>query len=242
MTKHKLTAMDPRDTVDDILQRCEGRIGYRFVDRDLLCSALTHSSGATSRVQSNERLEFLGDAILGMVVCHKLFEAYPNLLEGELTRIKSVVVSRETCAKASQELQLENCLFLGKGMTAQSTLPKSLLSDVFESLVAAIYLDGGFDAAREFIEVHLFPYIQPVADGDAGGNFKSELQHYAQRVFGRTPTYSMLDQQGPDHEKSFQISACIGDQSFAAAWGRSKKTAEQNAAFNALRELGQIED
>jgi ribonuclease-3 len=234
------STMHGGESVEETLTRCESRIGYRFVDRDLLYSALTHSSGASSRVQSNERLEFLGDAILGMVVCHKLYESYPDLLEGELTRIKSVVVSRETCAKASESLQLEDCLFLGKGMTAQSSIPKSLLSDVFESLVAAIHLDGGFEAAREFIEAHLFRFIQPVADGDAGGNYKSELQHYAQRTYGRTPTYAMLDSQGPDHEKSFQISACIGDQTFSPAWGRSKKVAEQNAAMNALRELGEL--
>jgi ribonuclease-3 len=227
------------DTTDQVIKRCQERIGYRFQNRELLASALTHSSGATSRVQSNERLEFLGDAILGMVVCERLFELYPKSLEGELTRIKSVVVSRDTCAKASLALQLEDCLFLGKGMTSQATLPKSLLSDVFESLVAAIYLDGGFDAAHEFIERHVFPFIQPVADGDAGGNYKSDLQHYAQREFTRTPTYAVLDQQGPDHEKSFQIAACIGDQQFEPAWGRSKKEAEQNAAKNALGELGQ---
>ena len=200
-------------------------------------AALTHSSGATSRVESNERLEFLGDAILGMVVCQELFHSYPDLLEGELTRIKSVVVSRETCAAVSEQLGLEECLFLGKGMTAQSSIPKSLLADVFESLIAAIYLDGGFDAARDFIERHVFAFIQPVADGDAGGNYKSDLQHYAQRVFGRTPTYLMLDEQGPDHEKNFQIAACIGDQQFDAAWGQSKKQAEQMAAQNALRQL-----
>lgn len=233
------TTFNQGDTIDQVLRRCEERIGYRFQDAELLASALTHSSGATSRVQSNERLEFLGDAILGMVVCERLFELYPNLLEGELTRIKSVVVSRDTCAQASFALQLEDCLFLGKGMTSQAKLPKSLLSDVFESLIAAIYLDGGFEASREFIERHVFSFIQPVADGDAGGNYKSELQHYAQREFARTPTYHMLDQEGPDHEKSFQIAACIDDRQFTPAWGQSKKEAEQNAAKNALEELGQ---
>src|SRR5471030_767875 len=121
------------------LARCERRIGYDFRDKSLLTAALTHASGAQHRLASNERLEFLGDAILGAVVCDLLYHQYPEYLEGDLTKIKSVVVSRLTCAKVSESLGVEEFLVLGKGMTTHPNVPPSLLADVFESLVAAIY-------------------------------------------------------------------------------------------------------
>jgi ribonuclease-3 len=219
------------------LDSCERRIGYIFKNKSLLRSALTHASGATHRLASNERLEFLGDAILGAVVCEMLFRRYPEHLEGDLTKIKSVVVSRQTCAKISQGLNLEEFLILGKGMTSHPTLPSSLLADVFESLVAAIYLDGGESAAREFIERHITPEIEAAAGGDHGGNYKSMLQQIAQRDYGTTPTYQLLDEKGPDHSKCFKISAQIGRNRYQPAWGRNKKEAEQRAALNALSEL-----
>ena len=219
------------------LERCEKRIGYRFRSKSLLRSALTHASGAQHRLASNERLEFLGDAILGAVICEILFRRYPEYLEGELTKIKSVVVSRATCAKISGGLHLEEFLILGKGMATHATLPLSLLADVFESLVAGIYLDGGAEAAREFIEKNMGPEIELAAGGDHGGNYKSILQQVAQREYGTTPTYHLLDEKGPDHSKCFKISAQIGRNRYQPAWGRNKKEAEQHAAQNALSEL-----
>ena len=118
---------------------------------------MTHASGADHRLASNERLEFLGDAILGAVVCELLFHQYPDYLEGDLTKIKSIVVSRQTCAKISEALGLHEFLILGKGMTTHPSVPPSLLADVFESLVAAIYIDGGDPAAREFVEKYIGP-------------------------------------------------------------------------------------
>jgi ribonuclease-3 len=219
-------------------QRCEERIGYVFRDKSLLRSALTHASGAQTRLASNERLEFLGDAIFGAVVCEILFRRYPKLLEGDLTKIKSVVVSRRTCAKISRALGLEEFLILGKGMTTHPSVPPSLLADVFESLVAAIYLDGGDTGARDFIERHLITEIEEAADGEHGGNYKSLLQQLAQREHGTTPVYQLLDEKGPDHSKCFKISAQIGRNRYQPAWGRNKKEAEQRAALNALSELG----
>ncbi len=227
---------------DDMLLRCEERIGYRFADRELLLAALTHASGAKTRLHSNERMEFLGDAILGLVVCEELYHNYPRLLEGELTRIKSAVVSRATCASISRELQLEEFLVLGKGMTTSAVIPRSLLADVFESLVAAIYLDGGMEPSARFIITHVGPKIAPVAVGDAGENYKSELQQLAQRDFARTPTYYLVNESGPDHNKSFQVAARIGDRTYNTAWGRSKKEAEQQAARIALEELADEAD
>ncbi len=219
------------------LEKCQQRIGYRFKDKNLLKASLTHASGAEHRLASNERLEFLGDAILGVVVCEMLFHRYPNYLEGDMTKIKSVVVSRQTCAKISEALGMQEFLILGKGMTTHPTVPPSVLADVFESLVAAIYLDGGDSASREFIERYICPEVELAAAGELGGNYKSLLQQLAQREFSSTPTYQLLDEKGPDHSKCFKIAACVGSTRYQPAWGRNKKEAEQRAARNALSEL-----
>jgi ribonuclease-3 len=221
----------------DLLTRCEHVVGYKFRDRTLLRAALTHASGAEHRLASNERLEFLGDSILGMVVCEMLFRQFPQYQEGELTKIKSVVVSRQTCAKISEALGLQEFLILGKGMTMSPGVPPSLLADVFESLVAAMYLDGGEAAARQFLHTYIGPEVELAATGELGGNYKSLLQQYAQREFGSTPTYHMLDEKGPDHSKCFKMAAQVRNQRYHAAWGRNKKEAEQRAASNALSEL-----
>lgn len=219
------------------LEACELRIGYTFVQKTLLRAALTHASGADHRLASNERLEFLGDAILGAIVCELLFRQYPDYLEGDLTKIKSVVVSRQTCAKISQILGMQEFLILGKGMTTHPSVPPSLLADVFESLIAAIYLDGGAEAVREFVSKHMGPEIELAVGGEMGGNYKSQLQQLAQRQYGTTPTYQLLDEKGPDHSKCFKIAAQVGTNRYQAAWGRNKKEAEQRAARNALSEL-----
>ncbi len=228
--------------IDEVLGQlagCQERLGYRFKDQDLLRAALTHASGAEHRLASNERLEFLGDAILGAIVCETLYHQYPEYLEGDLTKIKSVVVSRQTCAKISDALGLEEFLILGKGMTTHPSVPPSLLADVFESLTAAIYLDGGVNAVTEFVTRLVGPEIEATADGDLGGNYKSLLQQLAQREHGTTPTYQLLDEKGPDHSKCFKICAQVGRRRYQAAWGRNKKEAEQRAARNALSQLNQ---
>lgn len=148
----------PPEAVDK-LARCEERLHYVFRDKSLLRAALTHASSAEHRRASNERLEFLGDAILGLVACEMLFHKYPEFLEGDLTRLKSVVVSRQTCAKLSRLMGLDEFMFVGKGMTLSGGVPQSVLADVFEALIAAIYLDGGEPQAREFVKKYLSPEI-----------------------------------------------------------------------------------
>ena len=217
---------------------CQRRIGYSFHNPELLVAAVTHASGARHRLASNERLEFLGDAILGFVVCERLYHAFPESLEGDLTRIKSVVVSRETCSRLSEQLGLADFLIVGKGLAFSRAVPASVLSDLFESVVAAIYLDGGMEAARPFIDRLLGPEIDKVVSGELGSNHKSLLQQLAQRDFGLTPTYEVVAEEGPDHSKSFHVAAQIGSRRYAPAWGRNKKEAEQRAASNALVELG----
>lgn len=235
--------MDPSNassaSVPDLpdLDKLEERIDYRFKDRGLLVSALTHASGAEHRLASNERLEFLGDAILGAIVCEILFQQYPEYLEGELTRLKSIVVSRQTCAKISESLGMQEFLILGKGMTTHPSVPASLLADVLESLLAAIYLDGGDAAVRPFVQGTMGPEIALAAEGESGVNHKSLLQQLAQREHGTTPTYQLLDEKGPDHSKCFKVAAQIGGRRYQPAWGRNKKEAEQRAARNALNEL-----
>lgn len=219
------------------LDRCEERIGYQFNDRQHLHAALIHASGADNRLLSNERLEFLGDAVLGYVACDLLYHQFEEYLEGDLTKVKSVIVSRETCARISRRMDLEDCLILGKGMKTRRRVPKSLMADVFEAIIAAIYLDGGHEKAREFLIPLLEVEIEAALDGRVGGNFKSQLQQLAQRDFGATPIYHLVDEKGPDHSKCFHISAEVGERKFSAAWGRNKKEAEQKAACNALCEM-----
>jgi len=218
-----------------VLARCEERIGYIFADKSLLRCALTHASGADHRLVSNERLEFLGDAILGAVICENLYKRFPEFLEGDLTRVKSMVVSRQTCAKISGDLKLEEFLILGKGIASSASIPQSLLSDVLESIVAAIYLDGGSVVVREFIERLLEPEIDLAISGGSGGNYKSLLQQRIQRQHGSTPIYEVLEEKGPDHSKHFKVAAEVHGEQYPPAWGRNKKEAEQRAACNALR-------
>lgn len=227
----------PHRDDDRLLVDCEAVLGHEFRDPELLREALTHASGANHRLASNERLEFLGDAILGAVVCEQLFRQFPDSEEGELTRIKSIVVSRQTCAKIAAAIQVDHFLLLGKGMGSRDQTPSSLLADLTESLIGAIFLDGGMPAAKRFILRHFGPEIDAAADGRDGLNYKSTLQQSAQRDFGETPTYMLLDEKGPDHSKCFKIAARIGRNSFAPAWGRNKKEAEQRAAHNALCQL-----
>ncbi len=219
------------------IDACQERLGYRFKDPTLLYAALTHASGASDRLNSNERLEFLGDAVLGFLTCELLFNRFPDYLEGDLTLIKSNLVSRSTCARIGNDLGLANFLLLGKGMDLRRGLPKSLVANALESVLAAIFLDGGMMAARRFLIEHLVSEIQANEDDSLQLNFKSSLQQLAQRDFGAPPSYHVLDEQGPDHRKSFQICAQVSGRRFTPAWGSNKKHAEQRAAGNAIAEL-----
>lgn len=228
-------------TEQDALQLAQEAIGYTFKDPRLLVASLTHASIADSRVNSNERLEFLGDAILGMVVCNELYRLFPDYLEGELTKIKSAVVSRRTCAVISREIGLPKFLFLGKGMSGRAALPNSLAAAVYESLIAAIYLDSdSMEITCNFILKSASEHIRQAAESEHQRNFKSQLQQYAQKNLSATPIYDLLDEKGPDHSKCFEVSVVIRGKRYGSAWGPSKKEAEQKAAYLALRELNVI--
>jgi ribonuclease III len=228
-------------TIDDRLEIAQERLGYRFDDLELLRRCLTHTSAASIRADSNERLEFFGDAILGVVVCEELYHRFPESEEGELTRIKSAVVSRTTCARVAEELDLEDCLILGKGLSGARRLPPSIQAGVVEALVAGVYLDGGMDAVAAFIERTFTHHIEQASELNRTGNFKSQLQQVSQKTYGETPEYPVLDIKGPDHSKCFKVAARIGHHMFQSAWGPTKKEAEQRAACNALYEIEGLE-
>lgn len=220
------------------IEQAASVLNYTFRDESLLDSALTHASSAGHRLESNERMEFLGDAILGYVVCEYLYETYPELLEGDMTKIKSAAVSRRVCARISEGINLADMLNLGKGMSGRPSLPSSVAAAVLESVIAAIYLDGGMAPARRFILEHMVPHIDEAARSTHQSNFKSVLQQYAQRHLPYNPQYTILDEKGPDHAKCFEICVEIDGRRFPAAWANSKKEAEQKAALLALSELG----
>jgi len=225
----------------ETLQQIEQTIGYEFSNKKLLAKAFTHSSAVDNRILSNERLEFLGDSILAVVICQTLFERFPGYLEGDLTKIKSMLVSRGTCAKISRRLGLQKFLKVGKGMVSSRALSGSLAAGVIESTIAAIYIDGGFETVYSFIR-RVFGSLIDAADArQAQGNYKSLLQQHAQEQFNITPVYMLLDEKGPDHNKCFELEVVVDDRHFTSAWGTNKKEAEQKAAFNALVELGVLE-
>ncbi len=220
------------------LQQIEQIIGYHFSDRTLLAKAFTHSSSVDNRLSSNERLEFLGDAILGAIICWSLYERFPGYLEGDLTKVKSSLVSRGTCARTTRQLGLHKLLKIGKGMSSSRALSGSLAAGLLEAIIGAIYLDGGIEAAGTFVLSAFGPFIDRADAQQAQGNFKSVLQQYAQEHFNVTPVYVLLDEKGPDHNKCFESGVAIAEHHFPSAWGSNKKEAEQKAAFNALIALG----
>jgi ribonuclease-3 len=162
-------------------------------------------------------------------------------MEGDLTKIKSMLVSRSTCARVTKRLGLQAFLKIGKGMASNKALTNSLAASLLEAIIAAIYLDGGLDAAGNFILRVFAPEISRASAEQSQGNFKSLLQQYAQQQFNTTPIYELLDEKGPDHDKCFESEVVIAERHFPSAWGTNKKEAEQKAAFNALVELGILE-
>ena len=222
---------------------CQARLGHPFRDPFLLEQALTHASLQGPERSCNERLEFLGDAILGMLAAEFLYHAFPNFEEGELTRVKSVVVSRKVLADLCTESGIAEFVRVGKGVVRKCEPPVSLLANTFEAVVAALYLDGGWEAARQFTVNLLLGEIRKVIQNRHAQNYKSMLQQWAQQELGLTPTYRLVEEQGPDHGKIFVVAAVVGERVFPSCPGGNKKEAEQKAAEAALAMLaGQAPD
>ncbi len=217
----------------------EETIGYHFADSKLLEQALTHSSYANERhlakLSDNERLEFLGDAVLEIVTSEFLFEKYPKCPEGELTRMRASLVCEPTLAFCTRDLNLGQYLFLGKGeeLTGGRTR-KSVLSDALEAVIGAIYLDGGFASAKEFI--HRF-VLNDIGHKKLFYDSKTILQELVQGKFSKKVTYRLLSVDGPDHDKKYNVEALVGEQAYGKGSARTKKGAEQEAAYETLLQL-----
>jgi len=218
----------------DRIAGCQEAVGVRFNDPAWLDKALTHSSNRSDLGLSNERMEFLGDAILGMVVSEYLFSTYSGHTEGELTAVKSIVVSQRILARQSRALGLDGFLSVGRGMSRGRRLPNSVVANVLEALIAAIYLDQGLEAAREFILRNLQGEILDAETTKQHKNFKSVLQQLVQRKRGCTPAYQVIEESGPDHAKSFRVVTMIDGAEYGTGWGRNKKEAEQHSARETL--------
>lgn len=231
-------APEKRWTLDEAKQRkLEEKLGYRFLDPARLFLALVHSSAKDEGLDCNERLEFLGDSILGMVISDHLFHQIPDAQEGDLSAVKSVVVSSGSLAQAGRDLGLEEFFLLGRGISQKRPIPDSVFCNTFEALIAALYLDGGVEPARQFILLSLGQRIEDVLQDEHEKNYKSLLQQYTQRERGEVPQYRVVRESGPDHEKFFEVMVEFSGKHFGPGSGRTKKEAEQQAARRALETL-----
>src|SRR5438105_74190 len=219
------------------LADCQRVIGYSFANPQLLEIALTHSSVRTPDRECNERQEFLGDSVLGLAMTEELYKRLPDQQEGELTRIKSAVVSRGALYRVSMRLGLPRFIEIAKGVGRRDEMPVSLTANLVESIIGAIYLDAGFFPAREFILRHLGPELEDTLNDRVPRNYKSLLQHEAQHLLGATPIYRTVEEEGPDHRKSFTVACILKGTEYGRAAGINKKEAEQEAARHALEAL-----
>ncbi|MHC4549530.1 MAG: ribonuclease III [Planctomycetota bacterium] len=226
---------------EERIQDLEVLLGHSFREKEFLLNALSHSSIKSERQPSNERLEFLGDSVLGVIVSEALYRRFPEDDEGTLTRIKSQAVSRSTLQRVAVAMGLDRFILVGKGV-AKREIPASLLGNLFEAIVGAIYLDAGLAATRKFILRHLDIIIEEIVEDRAERNYKSMLQHYCQREKGAVPTYRVLRESGPAHGRSFDVAVLLNGKEYGRARGESKKEAEQGSAraamlhFKAIRE------
>ncbi len=227
----------PYDFPLDQIERIQSSLDYHFRRPEYLYNALVHSSAREEGLPCNERMEFLGDAVLGMIISEYLYGHFTDYEEGQLSAIKSVVVSCGSLAKESQRLGVAEVIRLGKGISQRTSLPDSVLGNAYEALVAAIYLDGGLESARRFVLEGLTVRIQEVLEGRHDLNYKSMLQHFTQKQLGTVPIYRVVGEHGPDHQKSFDVTVHLQDAVYGPGVGRTKKDAEQRAARIALEAL-----
>jgi len=202
--------------------------------------SFTHRSvsNETDNKTNNERLEFLGDSIVGAVCATLLFQKYPDKSEGELAKIKSVAVSEDILSGIARLLEIDNMLVLGKGEELSGgRTKKAILADALEALIGALYLDSGYKAAFAFVSRCLSPEISRVADSGYHRDFKSLLQEYSQRFFRAYPEYRLVKRSGPEHDRMFWIEVCVNKQAYGPGMGRNKKSAEQEAARIAYGKL-----
>jgi ribonuclease-3 len=221
--------------------RIQKAAGYAFHDAGLLSKALTHSSHAYENQpdgpQDNELLEFLGDSVIGLAAAEFYYKALPDRTEGELSKLKASATSTLALARQAQRIKLDKAVLLGRGEEKSGGRTKdSILAGAFEALVGAIFLDGGFDAARAFIHRFLAPTLEPIrTESFEINNYKSALQELFQKSDLPAPSYRIVTAKGPEHRKTFTVEVLMGDRPLAKAKGTSKKNAEQKAAQKALK-------
>ena len=223
------------------MEKLEEKLGYTFHDRRLLENALTHSSYANENKSkgetSNERLEFLGDSVLGMVVADHLYRTHPDMPEGELTRTRAALVCEDSLVEVAAQLELGQYLKLGRGEDAGGGRKRpSIQADAVEAVIAAVYLDGGIGSARKLITNFILTNNEREQEG-AVRDFKTALQELVQRESGRVLSYRLMGESGPDHAKVFSVEVDLDGKPIGAGEGRSKKEAEQNAAKAAMARL-----
>lgn len=219
----------------------EAKLGYHFIDHAYLVLAFVHRSFINenkSITQHNERLEFLGDSVLGMLISDFLYHHLPTTPEGELSYLRSRLVEASSCVNYLQQLQVAPYILLGKGERMNDGRGReSILADLFEAIIGAIYLDGGIEAAKEFLFKNFTPQFQEILKTPLR-NWKAILQDYCQKKFQQTPFYQVLHESGPDHSKIFKISVMINQKELGQGEGPSKKEAQQAAAADAVSRLG----
>lgn len=225
-------------------QDIEAKLNHRFQHPELLFLAFVHRSYVNEHKEMkehNERLEFLGDSVLGLIIAEYLYETFPDLPEGNLSQLRARIVDASSCMALFQKLNLSEYILLGKGEAQSLGRGKeSIGADVFEAIIGAIYLDGGFLAAKQFF-MGLFAEELTKIVQMPSRNFKAELQDYSQKKYQKPPLYKVLKETGPDHSKTFFIAVVVGDAQIAEGSGHSKKEAEQNAAYLALQQLSRTE-
>ena len=224
------------------LPAMQQRLGVSFNDPSLLEQALVHSSyineNPSFALTSNERLEFLGDAVLALTVAEKLYQDFPYFAEGKMTKLRSALVCRDTLAHMARIIGLGDYLYLGKGEEASGGRHKPAnLAGALEAVIAAIFFDQGLDSARNFILELLDKELQKVVSEGVVVDYKSQLQEFIQAEEQQTPTYHVIETMGPDHDRKFTVEVRIGDIALGRGSGRSKKMAEADAARSALEQL-----
>nr|WP_307774853.1 ribonuclease III [uncultured Cetobacterium sp.] len=221
----------------------EKKIGYSFNNKDLLKNALIHRSFGNEHAKykkiNNERLELLGDAVLDLIVTEHLYKSYPNALEGDLAKLKAMVVSEPVLAKISKKLEFGQYLMLSKGEELTGGRERnSILGDVFEAILGAIYLDSDFIVVKEIAMNHLKYSIDHINENEDILDFKTILQEYSQKEFKIIPVYEVISENGPDHLKIFEVVVTVKDDIVGHGKGKNKKSAEQSAAKDICKRLG----
>lgn len=229
------------------LKELEKKILYFYSDKELLNRALMHSSYVNEQknyeLRSNERLEFLGDSVLSLIISDYLFQTYKNFPEGELTKLRSLIVCESSLASVTRRLGLGEYLELGKGEEITGGRDRtSILADLFEAVLASIYIDGGFRNAKEFALGNLTHVINDAADGNLFWDYKTHLQEVLQKNSSANISYVVQNEEGPDHSKTFYVAVHNHDEFLGEGKGKSKKEAEQEAAKKALMALGEINE